>query len=98
MSIGGTYLPSGNNNINGQIFATVFVNTGSFDALYQLASGSPAANAGLNGDDMGMYGGSTPYVPSGVPGIPRLTQLVVPATATDTSGLRFEVSAEAFPE
>ena len=53
MSIGGTYLPSGNNNINGQIFATLFVNTGSFDALYQLASGSPAANAGLNGDDMG---------------------------------------------
>ena len=98
LSIGGTYLPGGLNNINGQIYDDVFVPSGSFDAKYQLKSEGPAEGAGLGDVDMGIYGGTTPYVLSGVPGIPRLTRFAVPATATNTSGLTFEVEAEAFPE
>ncbi len=98
MAIGGTFLPSGGNNLNGQIITDVFVPSGTFDDQYQLKSGSTAEGTGFNGVDMGIFGGATPYGLSLIPGIPRLTQFLVPATATDTSGLSFDVAAEAFPE
>ena len=100
MAVGSNLLPAGLGNINGPLLPDVLTGTGTStsDAYYQLADGSPAIGSGLNSADMGAYGGDTPYVLSGVPGIPRITRFVVPATATDTSGLVFEVEAEAFPE
>lgn len=98
LALGGSYLPAGNGNLNGQLPANVFVNTGSEDAKWRLKTGSPAIGAGFNGVDIGPFGGATPYKLSGVPAIPRLTHLVVPATATSESGLRFEVEAQAFGE
>jgi hypothetical protein len=98
MSIQATYLPEGGGNINGQLASNVFVSGGSFDGQYVLKEGSPAIGAGSGGSDMGIFGGATPYILSGIPGIPRLTSFLVPATATDSSGLTFEVSAEAHPE
>lgn len=98
MAIGFDYLPEGGGNINGQLISNVFVNTGSEDAKWKLKAGSTAAGAGTDGSDMGAFGGPNPYVLSGVPGIPRLTRFVVPATATSTSGLQFEIDAEAFAE
>lgn len=98
MAVGFNTLPTGAGNINGQLVGNVFLNTGSNDGKWRLKAGSPAAGAGTGGSDMGAFGGTNPYVLSGVPGIPRLTRLVVPATATSTSGLQFEVDAQAFPE
>jgi hypothetical protein len=63
-----------------------------------LRDDSPALGAGTGGADIGITGGVSPYVPGGVPGRPRLTRLVVPATATDTSGLVFEVDAQSFSD
>jgi hypothetical protein len=99
LSIGGAFLPTGGGNINGPVvIGNVFLNTGSDDARWQLKSGSPAIGSGTGGSNMGAFGGATPYVLSGVPGRPRLTRLVVPATATSSSGLQFEVDARAFTD
>ena len=99
LSIAGAFLPAGGGNINGPVvIGNVFLNTGSDDAKWQLAPGSPAIGTGTGGSNMGAFGGATPYVLSGVPGRPRLTRLVVPATATSSSGLQFEVDARAFTD
>ncbi len=98
MAVGFDTLPTGAGNINGQLVGNVFLNTGSDDGKWRLKAGSPALGAGTGGSDMGAFGGPSPYVLSGIPGIPRPTRLVVPATATSTSGLQFEVDAQAFPE
>lgn len=98
MAVGFSTLPAGGGNINGQLIGNVFVNTGATDAKYQLKAGSPAIGAGTSGSNMGAFGGPNPYVLSGLPDMPRLTRLVVPATATSTTGLQFEVDAQAFPQ
>ncbi|RMH71727.1 MAG: hypothetical protein D6675_06025 [Gemmatimonadetes bacterium] len=51
---------------------TVFINAGSTDGRWQLAEGSPALDAGENGVDIGMFGGSTPYVLSGITPMPSV--------------------------
>ena len=57
--------------------ATVFVSTGSYDNYFKLKTGSPAIGAGYGSTaqtpvDAGMFGGSTPYVLSGIPAIPSI--------------------------
>ena len=66
------------------------------DQIYRLKAGSPGIGIGLNGVDLGMFGGPNPYLISGVPARPRITHLVSPSSATSTSGLRFEVEAKSF--
>ena len=76
-------LPEGNGNQISVSMTTVFVGaTGnSTDGQWQLANGSPALGAGLNGEDCGMYGGSTPYHLSGLPEIPSVYFLSAPSTS-----------------
>ncbi len=57
--------------------ATVFVSTGSYDNYFKLKTGSPAIGAGYGSTaqtpvDAGMFGGTTPYVLSGIPAIPSI--------------------------
>ena len=57
--------------------ATVFVSTGSYDNYFKLKTGSPAIGAGYGSTaqtpvDAGIFGGSTPYVLSGIPAIPSI--------------------------
>jgi hypothetical protein len=89
-----TFLPDGGGNLNGFISSDVFLTTGSDDAKWQLKAGSPAVGAGYAGADAGAFGGG--YVLSGILGRPRITRLVVPASATEATGLRFEVDAKSF--
>ncbi|MCB1121837.1 MAG: hypothetical protein KJT03_09835 [Verrucomicrobiae bacterium] len=98
LNIGAGFLPDGGGNINNVLLAQVLVASGSSDGYYQLSEGSLAAGAGLNMSDMGAFGGSSPYVLSGVPGIPRITRFSVPSTATGLTALEFEVEAESFAE
>ena len=54
----------------------------STDGRFQLAAGSPAIGAGaLNGAtvDCGAFGGPAPYILSGMPAIPSIYQLTIPA-------------------
>jgi hypothetical protein len=74
---------NGNNLIN-QTLASIVVNTGSDDGKYQLAPGSPAINGGVDiagtKPDCGAFGGTDPYKLSGIPGIPTIYSLTIPAS------------------
>jgi hypothetical protein len=100
LSIGGFTFPAGNGNVSVPYnqFASVFVdatpNTAD-PAAFVLKAGSPALGAGLNGADMGMYGGISPFVPNFIPALPRILQLTVPPLVPANTGLTFEVRAEA---
>lgn len=69
------------NNMVGIAGNTFVQGTYSFDAKFQLAPGSPAIGAGVNGADLGAFGGPTPYKLSGVSDIPLIYELNVPAEA-----------------
>jgi hypothetical protein len=75
-------LPAGNNNQVSVPQASLFILTGSTDARYQLAAGSPAIGAGepINGEtpDCGPFGTADPYRLSGIPAIPAIYELQVP--------------------
>ena len=70
----GTQFPAGNGNQQNVDMTTVFVLTGtaSTDGQWALKPGSPAIGAGEMGVDCGMYGGSDPYVLSGMPAVPAI--------------------------
>lgn len=89
---------NGNFSLPYNQFASVFVDAtpGTTDpAAFVLKAGSPALGAGLNGADMGMYGGLSPFVPNFIPALPRILHLTVPPLVPADTGLTFEVGAEA---
>ena len=74
---GGTQFGTADGNKASVDMTTVFQITGSFDAAYKLKAGSPAIGAGYGSTNQspvncGIYGGSTPYVLSGIPAIPSI--------------------------
>ena len=95
MAVGGTYLPASNGNINEQFANIVFAQGSSPDGQFQLSASSPARGVGRNGGDLGAFGGVNPYRLSGLPSIPRITNLTIDAVATDANGLTFNVDAVA---
>lgn len=72
------------NNLVSQTEASLIVNSGSDDGRFQLAGGSPAIGGGVdisgNKPDCGAFGGNDPYKLSGIPGIPTIYALTVPAS------------------
>jgi len=70
---------------------TVFVGTGSTDGKWQLAPGSPAIGAGVNGEDCGMFGGDDSYVLSGLPNIPAIYFFDAPISGSNIDGLPVHV-------
>lgn len=77
-----TNYPSGSGNqYNVSMTGVTFVNSGTSDSKYKLKAGSPAIGAGIGGIDCGAFGGSTPYLLSGLPNIPVIYQLSVPANS-----------------
>jgi len=75
--------------------STVFVGSGSTDGQWKLKEGSPAIGAGLGGVDCGMFGGSEPYVLSGMPSIPAVYNIVMPTSVVGNNNLHVTVSAKA---
>jgi len=82
-----TFLPAGNGNVNNVDMTTVFVNAagGFVDNVYQLKAASPALSAGLNGENLGAFGGSNPFRLAVVPPIPSIYKLIVPTTPSGNS-------------
>ena len=73
----GTQFGAADGNKANVDMSTVFELTGSYDAAWKLKAGSPAIGAGYgstnqNPINCGMFGGSTPYVLSGIPAIPSI--------------------------
>jgi hypothetical protein len=57
----------------------------STDSRLQLKAGSPAIGAGFGSVNMGAYGGSFPYVFSGIPNVPSIFKLNTPAIVTSNT-------------
>lgn len=81
--------PGNQANVN---MTTVFINfTGltlpGVDNNWLLNPEGPAAGAGENGIDCGMFGGVTPYVLSGLAPIPRIYEAEVPISGSAATGL-----------
>lgn len=72
--------------------ASIFLLSGTSDGQWVLADESPAIGAGLGGIDCGMFGGSAPYVLSGIPDIPQITSIFVPGRANPAEGLDIKVT------
>ena len=72
------------NNLVSQTLASIILNTGSDDGKFVLAGGSPAIGGGVDisgtKPDCGPFGGTDPYKLSGIPGIPSIYALTVPAS------------------
>jgi hypothetical protein len=87
----GTNLPAGNGNINSATDAALFLGlTGnSTDGQWQLKAGSVAIGAGETVSaitpDCGAYGTADPYRLSGIPAIPTIYSLTVPATVASNA-------------
>jgi hypothetical protein len=82
-------LPASAFNIVGRPSADVFINTGSPDGRYQLTATSPARGAGepVNGvtPDIGAFGTGDPYRLSGIPPIPSVYAMSVPANVPSSA-------------
>jgi hypothetical protein len=84
--------PPGPGNIGGidpvEVFADYDETLGfSTDGKWQLKAGSPAIGAGENGEDCGAFGGTSPYVLSGLPAVPHIYEAIVPTSGSAASGL-----------
>lgn len=80
------------NNIFSAVQANIFVvPTPSVDNQFQLADDSPAASKGINGENLGAYGGPAPYVLSGLPPVPAIYELNTSGVGNASTGLKVEI-------
>jgi hypothetical protein len=66
----------------------------STDGQYKLKSNSPYLTAGYNNSQPGIYGGSMPYVLSGMPPIPAIYELVADGFGSKQNGLPVTIKAK----
>ena len=88
------YLPAGNGNINSSPLDLRYVDSGSTDGKWKLKAGSPGIGAGFGGTDCGIFGGSEPYVLSGIPPIPTIYSLTAPAVGEKNTGLPIQIKVK----
>lgn len=88
------YLPAGNGNINSSSLGLRFVDTGSTDGRWKLKATSPGLGAGFGGTDCGIFGGTEPYVLSGIPPIPTIYSLTAPAVGEKNTGLPIKIKVK----
>lgn len=95
----GTQFGTENGNQSNVGMTAVFVDpeTSSTDGRWQLAPNSVAIDAGSNGEDCGMFDGARPYVLSGVPPIPSITEFSAAASGSAASGLPVRLQVRANP-
>lgn len=80
-------------NQNSVSFSDIFTLSGSGDAQYKLKAGSPAVGAGVAGTDIGAFGGTNPYILSGLPPIPSIYSATIPVYGT-AAGLNVKIKAK----
>lgn len=93
-------------NIGNVDLSTVFIdhpNNNDYDTnpdtRFQLINNfnNPAKGAGENGEDCGMFGGSTPYVASGIPSRPSVYAIYMPAKVESEGGINVSIKAKSNP-
>lgn len=75
------------NNLAATTADYVTQSTASTDGKYQLSEISSLWTAGTNGSQVGAFGGSSPYVLSGLPSVPHIYEIDAPNTASKVKGL-----------
>lgn len=93
----GSHFEAINGNLNNYDVAASFVGTGSGlsdDERVQIKSGSSLKTAGSAGTEIGAYGGTTPYVVSGIPAIPSITGFNNTATGSNSVPLQVIISVK----
>jgi len=85
---------TGNTNVSN--IDALFVGGESPDAKYLLSENSQAKGAGFDGVDCGIFGGNNPYMISGLPPLPAITNLNVDDAATVETGLNVNVKVSSF--
>lgn len=90
----GTQFGTDNDNLVNVVMANVFVGSGTTDDQWQLAVGSAAIGAGINGEDCGMFGGTTPYILSGIIDIPSIYLFSTTGPGTTEGGLNVRIRAK----
>ena len=90
----GDVLPSGNieNVTMNELFESDFI-IDSLDNRFHLKTGSPAIGSGMNGEDMGIYGGDTPFVDGGAPDLPFINRLDSRTVGSHQGGLDVTIEA-----
>jgi len=88
-------LPDGNTLVPYSERTSVVIGSsnGTFDGRWRLAPESPARGAGIDGADAGIFAGMHPYVLSGLPAVPFITEFALPAVVTQGSGLPIKLRA-----
>ncbi len=81
---------------NAPILDEIFLRTGSSDVRWQLglSAENPARGAGGFGEDLGAFGGQTPYVISGIPPIPHFEIFEAQSTVGPTGTLKVRLRAK----
>jgi hypothetical protein len=74
--------------------ADVVVNIGAWGEPYVLTSDSPAKGAGLNGEDIGIYGGIHAWNPTLQPPLPIINRIEAPRVVGAGEGLKVTVEAQ----
>lgn len=90
--------PSGNGNVNfgdptitflvANPWTTFFIE----DAPFQLAVGSPAIGIGTGGTNTGAFGGANPYILSGLPAYPVMTNFITTGVGNTSTPLSVSVT------
>ena len=97
IAVGGSFFPAGAGNLNDRTLVDVFENGVSTDGRWKARAGGPAIGAGTDGYDIGMFSGPLPYVLSGLPPVPVITRLQVPAVVKDGETVSIAIKAEVKP-
>ena len=93
LSLGAQLSGAGNQTYNdAQLFTGVEGN--STDGQYQLKPDSPYLRAGFEGTEPGIFGGSTPYVLSGLPPIPVIYEFAADGFGTQQHGISIRIKAK----
>lgn len=96
LAIGANSLPTGNGNINAATIGTIFISPSpdinSTDNEFKLAMGSPAIGTGSGGVDMGIFGGSIPYILPAVPAYPIITNFTTSGVGNSSTPLNVSIT------
>ena len=96
--LGQAMIPSGNGNVNfgDETITFLVVNPWSSitteDSKFQLGASSPAISVGSGGTNAGAFGGASPYVLSGMPAYPVITNYVVSGVGNSSTPLNVSVT------
>ncbi len=64
------------------------------DEQYQIKAGSDLKTLGNGGTEVGAYGGSTPYIVSGIPPIPSITNMINTGSGDNSNPLKVTISVK----